>query len=191
MGSCYKHVGQYITSCTGMVLEIGSDRYEGSTAYFAGVAKDWKAEFITVDLNEDMPRRLRQAVPSNLRYTFVQCEGTEWTKTCSRPISILYLDNFDWDWEVGTHSKMIEEQRVWYTEHGIEMNNMNCQVAHLTQMKNLLPFMTQSCVVCLDDTYMHNGVYIGKGGAVVPFLLANNFKLELAQDYGVIMSRTQ
>jgi hypothetical protein len=38
---------------------------------------------------------------------------------------------------------------------------------------------------------MHNGVYIGKGGAVVPFLLANNFKLELAQDYGVIMSRTQ
>ena len=193
MGSCYKHVDEYVTSCTGMVLEIGSDRYEGSSAYFAQLASLYDKDFVTVDLDENMPRRLKQAVPENFRgrMTFVQCEGTEWTKTCNRSISILYLDNFDWDWEVGTYSKMIEEQRVWYTERGIEMNNMNSQVAHLTQMQNLLPCMTRSCVVCLDDTYIHNGVYIGKGGAVVPYLLANNFKLELAQDYGVIMSRTK
>ena len=193
MGSCYKHVNDYVQDCTGIVLEIGSDRYEGSSAYFAELADQYNKDFVTIDLDENMPRRLKQCIPKHLqdRVTFIQCDGTEWTKTCIRPISILYLDNFDWDWEVGTYSKMIEEQRVWYTERGIEMNNINSQVAHLTQMQNLLPCMTRSCVVCLDDTYIHNGVYIGKGGAVVPYLLANNFKLELAQDYGVIMSRTK
>ena len=31
MGSCYKHVDEYVTSCTGMVLEIGSDRKHAKT----------------------------------------------------------------------------------------------------------------------------------------------------------------
>jgi len=104
---------------------------------------------------------------------------------------VLYLDNFDWDWEVGTWKSRIEEQRVWYQERGIEMNNVNCQVAHLTQMQNLLLNMTDNCIVCLDDTYLHNGVYIGKGGAVVPYLLVNGFEILLTQDYGVIMGRTK
>lgn len=189
MGNCYTHVEEYVQSCTGIVLEIGSDRYEGSSAYFAKLAEKHKKDFVTVDIDQDMPRRLHKAIPKHLPYTFVQCEGTEWTTTCTRPISILYLDNFDWDWEVGTKSKMIEEQRLWYKEHNIEMNNMESQLAHLRQMKNLLPFMTQQCVICIDDTYKHNGVYIGKGGAVVPYLLVNNFKIELTQDYGVIMSK--
>jgi len=51
--------------------------------------------------------------------------------------------------------------------------------------------MTDNCVVCLDDTYLHNGVYIGKGGAVVPYLLVNGFEILLTQDYGVIMGRTK
>jgi len=34
-------------------------------------------------------------------------------------------------------------------------------------------------------------VYIGKGGAVVPYLLVNGFEILLTQDYGVIMGRTK
>jgi hypothetical protein len=194
MGDCYKQVKNYVNnSHSGIVLEIGSDRYEGSSAYFAEIAKQLGTQFITLDLDENMPRRLAQCIPAYLKpiTEFIHCDGTEWTKTCKHQISVLYLDNFDWDWEVGTQDKMIKEQRAWYRERGIEMNNVNCQVAHLTQMQNLLPHMTDNCVVCLDDTYLHNGVYIGKGGAVVPYLLVNGFEILLTQDYGVIMGRTK
>ena len=60
MGNCYKHVDEYVTSCTGMVLEIGSDRYEGSSAYFAQLASLYDKDFVTVDLDENMPRRLKR-----------------------------------------------------------------------------------------------------------------------------------
>ena len=138
-----------------------------------------------------MPRRLAECIPSHLKSItkFIHCDGTEWTKTCKHQISVLYLDNFDWIWEVGAQDKMIEEQRVWYQERGLTMNNMTCQVAHLTQMQNLLPHMTDNSIVCIDDTILHNGVYTGKGGAVVPYLLMNGFEILLSEDYGIIMRR--
>ena len=194
MGDCYKQVKNYTNSnLDGIVLEIGSDRYEGSSAYFAEVAEQLNTQFITLDLDEDMPRRLAQCIPPHLKTIteFIHCNGTEWTKTCNHRVSVLYLDNFDWDWEVGTKDKMIKVQCAWYQERGITMNNINCQVAHLAQMQNLLPHMTDNCIVCLDDTYLHNGVYIGKGGAVVPYLLVNGFEILLTQDYGVIMGRNK
>ena len=194
MGSCYKQVQNYIGAVSdGIVLEIGSDRHEGSSSYFADIAKQLNTKFITLDLDEHMSQHLSYRIPGYLKQhtRFIHCDGTEWTKTCKHQISVLYLDNFDWDWEVGTQDKMIKDQRAWYQERGIEMNNVNCQVAHLTQMQNLLTHMTDNCIVCLDDTYLHNGVYIGKGGAVVPYLLVNGFEILLTQDYGVIMGRTK
>ena len=104
MGSCYKQVHNYIsTGFNGIVLEIGSDRYEGSSAYFAEIAEQLGTQFITLDLDENMPRRLAQCIPAHLKpiTEFIHCDGTEWTKTCKHQISVLYLDNFDWDWEVG------------------------------------------------------------------------------------------
>ena len=194
MGDCYKQIKHYVNSSfDGIVLEIGSDRYEGSSAYFAEVAEQLNTQFVTLDLDENTPRRLAQCIPPQLKTItkFIHCDGTEWTKTCNYRVSVLYLDNFDWDWEVSNQSLMIREQRAWYLERGIKMNNINCQVAHLAQMQNLLPHMTNNCIVCLDDTYLHNGVYIGKGGAVVPYLLVNGFEILLTQDYGVIMGRNK
>jgi len=199
MGDCYKQVKNYVNANhSGIVLEIGSDRYDGSSAYFAEIAEQLGTQFITLDLDENMPRRLAQCIPAHLKpiTEFIHCDGTEWTKTCKHQISVLYFFNFDWNWEPSSSSKghwqkRIEEQRTWYQERGITMNNINSQVAHLTQMQNLLPHMTDNCIVCLDDTYLHTDVYIGKGGAVVPYLLVNGFEILLTQDYGVIMGRTK
>jgi hypothetical protein len=41
----------------------------------------------------------------------------------------------------------------------------------------------------VDDTYEYNGVFIGKGGAVVPYLLGQGFGMLAAKDYGVILGR--
>ena len=84
---------------------------------------------------------------------------------------------------------MIQDQVQWYQQRGLLMNNVNSQTAHITQMVNLLPHMASRCVVCVDDTYEYNGVFIGKGGAVVPYLLGQGFNILAAQDYGVILGR--
>ena len=82
---------------------------------------------------------------------------------------------------------MIAQQRTWYALKGIEMNNLDCQVQHLHQMLYLIPYMSDRAVVCVDDTYEYNGVFIGKGGAVVPYLLAIGYTILEKEDNGVIL----
>lgn len=196
MGQLYREVGQYVTGShpNHIVLEIGSDRFEGSSYYFADLAHQHGMRFVTVDLDADALTRARRTTPplwlSDCE--FVQAEARQWTErfgTRMQKIHVLYLDNFDWNWSTNRHSDMIAQQRQWYAGHGIDMKNIQCQTSHIAQMINLLPHMTDQCVVCVDDTYEYNGVYIGKGGAVVPYLLSQGFGMLQARDYGVILGR--
>lgn len=194
MGKLYQQIGKHLSgSFSGeTIVEIGSDRWEGSSAYFADLANTHSMKFISVDLDEDARNRLRKTIA--LEHThlveFVQAEGTAWSKSYQgSPIRVLYLDNFDWDWRTDRKQTMIQDQIQWYHARGIVMNNINSQTAHVTQMVNLLPRMSQRCLVCIDDTYEYNGVYIGKGGAVVPYLLGQGFGILAAEDYGVILGR--
>ena len=78
MGSCYKHVNDYVQDCTGIVLEIGSDRYEGSSAYFAEIAEQYNKDFVTIDLDENMPRRLKQCIPKHLQDRLIDTWIGDW-----------------------------------------------------------------------------------------------------------------
>ena len=194
MGNLFNRVGEHVQEQhpDAVILEIGSDRFEGSTYYFADLAKQHQMKFVTVDLDHMATQRAQRNVPKEWHNTceFYCAEAVEWTKnTTLKNIKVLYLDNFDWDWEILKTSTMIQEQQVWYQRYGLVMSNMNSQTSHLQQMINLLPHMAEQCVVCVDDTYTYNGVYIGKGGAVVPYLLAHGFGLLQSRDNGVILGR--
>lgn len=194
MGKLYQQVGQYLSGKFPgeVIVEIGSDRWEGSSAYFADLANTHGMRFVSVDLDSDARHRLRKTVALDHAHLteFVQSEGTRWTADYNGPtIRVLYLDNFDWDWRTDRQEQMIQDQIAWYREKGMVMNNINCQTAHITQMVNLLSYMAAQCVVCIDDTYEYNGVYLGKGGAVVPYLLGQGFGRLAAKDYGVILGR--
>ena len=194
MGKLYQEVGQHLQGSFSdhVIVEIGSDRWEGSSAYFADLAHTHDMRFISVDIDKDARRRIQRTInPDHTAITeFVQADGTIWSANYQGPyIKVLYLDNFDWDWNTNRHTEMIDEQRRWYADRGIVMNNLNSQAAHVTQMANLLPHMSARCLVCVDDTYEYNGVFIGKGGAVVPYLLGQGFGMLAARDYGVILGR--
>jgi len=194
LGKLYQSIGQNLLGKFPgeVIVEIGSDRWEGSSAYFADLANTHDMRFISVDLDSAARERIRKTVnPAYIQNTeFVLADGTEWTAKYQGPeIKVLYLDNFDWNWSTNKHSDMIEQQSKWYAEKGIVMNNLNSQSAHITQMVNLLPHMSAKCLVCVDDTYEYNGVFIGKGGAVVPYLLGQGFGMLTARDYGVILGR--
>jgi hypothetical protein len=194
MGKLYQQVGQHLSGIfdSEVIVEIGSDRWEGSSAYFADLANTHGMRLVTVDLDPSAGIRLRKTIaPEHVHLVeFIQAEGIAWSKQYSGPaIKTLYLDNFDWDWSTNRPSEMIEQQRQWYSSQGITMSNLNSQTSHVTQMVNLLPHMSDQCVICVDDTYEYNGVFIGKGGAVVPYLLGQGFGIIAARDYGVILGR--
>jgi cephalosporin hydroxylase len=194
LGKLYQQVGQHLLGKFSgeVIVEIGSDRWEGSSAYFADLAHTHDMRLISVDLDQDARHRLRKTIAPEHIYLaeFVQAEGTQWTAQYSgSKIRVLYLDNFDWDWRTDRQQQMILDQISWYKQQGLTMTNINCQTAHITQMVNLLPHMSDRCVICVDDTYEYNGVFIGKGGAVVPYLLGQGFGIMVARDYGVILGR--
>lgn len=197
MGSLFQEVGQYLLGefdNNEVIVELGSDRWEGSTAYFADLANTHNTRMITVDLDPEAYHRVIKTVNKDHlnRLEFVCADASEWCRRFnqySKQIKVLYLDNFDWDWEVDKPSDSIRQQRAWYRKMGIDMNNINCQQNHLIQMINLLPSMSLKSIVCIDDTYEHNGVYIGKGGAVVPYLTIYGYQILKSSDYGVILGR--
>jgi hypothetical protein len=195
MGSLFREVGQHLLGDFDrdeVIVEIGSDRWEGSTSYFADLANTHKSRLITVDLDPEAYHRVIKSVNKDHleRVEFVCANGVYWSqRPMSKKIKVLYLDNFDWDWEADTPSDSIRQQQAWYQKMGMKMTNLNCQTSHLNQMISLMKYMAVRNIVCIDDTYEYNGVYIGKGGAVVPYLLVHGYQILASKDYGVILGR--
>lgn len=191
MGSIFKNVSEFVNDINEdeVLLEIGSDRWEGSTAFFAELAHLHNSHLHTVDIQTDIGPRLEQIIPSpyNNCYTFYNTSGEAITSNWNKKIRVLYLDNFDWDWNIRVKSDMIAEQKVWYREQGLTMNNINSQISHLTQAINLTPWLTRRSIIAIDDTYLHNGTFTGKGGAVVPYLMMQGFDILKIHDNGLIM----
>lgn len=182
------------------IVEIGSDRWEGSTKFFASLAKEKNIPFYTVDMVEGIKDRLLQYVEEDVfsHTEFFVKEGCEWTYLYDGPkIHILYLDNFDWDWGATDKEerKLYEALAEQYANAGQYLSNENSILTHLRQMINLLPSMADDCYVVIDDTYRNDPgfMWAGKGAAVIPYLQAHGFKVinegTRNTNIGVIMAR--
>jgi len=200
MGMTFKRAEQWLppVDSDNVFVEIGSDRYEGSTGYFAELAVKNNTVLHTVDLSEEPQHRVTRSGPVS-GIVWHQADGVEWSQThfpaLNKRIVCLYLDNFDYDWDVNRPTPNIEKQKQEYLDKfGIVMNNLNCQVAHLKQMIALLPHMNQKSIVVCDDTYSVNDCWIGKCGAVVTLLVTNGYEivdadLNNGSSFGVILAR--
>ena len=181
-----------------VLVEIGSDRYEGSTTHFAEIAVRKETVLHTVDLLKEPQERVNRngIVPGIVWH---QHEGVTWCQkvfpTVGKRIGCLYLDNFDYNWDVTRpNSDILKQQQEYLEKFGIVMNNQNCQTAHLQQMIALLPYMSQNSLVVCDDTYLSNDCWIGKCGPVVIYLIANGYRIVDTENvsgysYGVILLR--
>lgn len=198
----YQYTEKYINSISQYgecIVEIGSERGEGSTAYYTLLAEKYKTQFYTVDINEYVPVELDKTIFEKL--TFYEMPGSQFAERVmpklGRRIKVLYLDNFDWDWDPDIDNfpdrqrpDWMKIQIDWYKQRNINLDNLSCQVEHLKQMMYLMPFMSADAVVICDDTYRYkpNDAFTGKCGAVVPFLVANGYKIK-SEDAGVILQR--
>ncbi len=189
----FKFLDQHLPECcTGIFVEIGSDRYEGSTAILANAAAKHHTRLISVDHSSDAQRRLGSSLP---QVQWIQANGSTWAREfVQQQISIdcLSLDNFDYQYnikDIEWHSR-IQQQVQEYRGMGIEMNNVNCQVEHLQQLLALYPRLSSHAVVIFDDTYQYQDCWIGKCGPGVVYLLANDWEiLHQTEDCGVMLRR--
>ena len=201
MGTTFKLAEKYLqVSPETVFVEIGSDRYEGSTEYFANLAQQNNIVLHTVDLSAEPQDRInRNSIISNIIWH--RATGSTWAAEVfpilNKKISLLYLDNFDYNWNISRQNDNIELQKAQYREEfGLEMTNQNCQIEHLRQMMALYPYMSDRSVIICDDTYTSNDCWIGKCGPAVIYLLANGYQIveqeaggDAGYSYGVVLIR--
>lgn len=201
MGQIFRRAEQYLDQIApesiGQFVEIGTSRNgdDGSTKIIASWAARYNKDLWTVDID-----------PFNCDFVWsfgipnlcvFNESGESFLKQYPKHagyISFLYLDNFDWDWHPENTESFVIEQQVRYQELGLQMTNINSQRAHLEQMMHALPIMCEQSIVVLDDTWYNKywGHFSGKGGAVVPLLLANGYTILETEEqpvYGTIMGR--
>jgi hypothetical protein len=201
MGQIFRRAEKYLEQIDpnymGWFVEVGTSRNgdDGSTWTIANWAAHYNKKLYTIDIDPENIKFVTKFDIPNLR-TWLG-SGEQFFQNFSSHIdviSFLYLDNFDWDWHPDNTEPFVVDQQSRYRELGLEMNNVNSQRAHLEQMIAALPYMAKQSIVVLDDTWYNQwwGHYSGKGGAVVPYLLANGYTVLETEEqpvYGTIMGR--
>lgn len=208
MGVYYKQVEKFFDKIDqGVWVEIGVERGEGSTRWFADHAKTHATKFYAVDADPDQIAAVTALLTENgsipNHVEIVHAKGEDFLQqycendTPATQIALAYLDNFDWDYWLSTEPEafVAEVKDKYKNTLGVEMTNMNSQLAHLSQVMWLVHIMAPKSVIICDDTWYHpgEGVFLGKCGAAVPYLLLNGFEIVDVQGYrqnsGLILAR--
>lgn len=162
-----------------IVVEIGSENGEGSSAWLYRWAKERNMDFYSIDVEH----RARERTWPEINWVVAQ-SGSSWCQNIlpdlSKKIKVLYLDSFDWTpTEHTTVPDWIQNQIQVYRARGVEMTNPNCQEEHRLQLQYCLPYMDKQSVVIMDDTWYNSvlDTWDGKCATAVSLLLENNFDL--------------
>jgi hypothetical protein len=194
----FRQAEQYLDQLdAGEFVEIGCSRGgdDGSTQVLAEWASRRSQQLITVDVDPVNCDFVQQKTLDNVTVINDTGENYLYTRIYGlRPISFLYLDNFDWDWHPEHTESFVAEQQVRYQQLGLEMNNVNSQRAHLMQSIYAVPHMAKRSIVVCDDTWYNKwwGHYSGKSGSAIPFWLANGYQVLHTQEqpvYGTILGK--
>lgn len=207
MGTYYRNAEQFLDKIDkGVWVEIGTERGEGSTRFFAGLAKDRATKFYGVDAMADQIEKSTKLLevdgklPDHIE--LVNALGEEFLENLTQTIgddkiSLVYLDNFDWDYWLGIQEEAFVAgvKKRYVDEMNIEMTNLNSQRAHLLQAMWLNTMIADNALVICDDTWYHphEGIFSGKCSGAIPFLLTQGFEILHTDGYrqnsGVILGK--
>lgn len=200
MGSFYTSAKKYFNKIDKAYwVEVGVDRGEGSSKWFAREAKENAKGLYAVDMDPNQIKNLKTKLKDFLENVeIINSTGEEFLKNFAtnnpdKKFSLAYLDNFDWDYWVG------KERMQWVSDIAsnyekilsTEMTNIRSQSSHLLQAIYLLPLMTENNIIICDDTWLlpEHGIYSGKCSAVIPLLLGYGYSILDEKDKGIILGK--
>jgi hypothetical protein len=175
-----------------IVLEIGSERGEGSSLFLSKWATKNNIPFYSVDVLEHAKNSFELA---NTSFE-VANSGHEWCRdilpTLGKKIKVLYLDNFDWTDPNNLVYPWLHELLQAYADRGVTMNNENSQEEHRLQSLYCIPYMDEQSVVLFDDTWASHATesgYDGKSGTAIPIFIDAGFQVHIDSTYGLYATR--
>tara|TARA_Y100001938_G_scaffold147304_1_gene228181 strand:- start:593 stop:1267 length:675 start_codon:yes stop_codon:yes gene_type:complete len=176
-----QHFTSNLEKMKGDIIEIGSERGEGSTTFLKSFANQNSMNFYTVDLDKNVYDGAKSIVGKDA----FNMTGEEFLEnvypnldSSSGKICFAYLDNFDYIFPEIESRNFVKEQIELYKTYDVEMNNDNSKLAHLKQSKLIHKYKSDNCFILFDDTYInHQGNYSGKGGTSIPWLLDNGWEI--------------
>ena len=168
----------------GDIIEIGSERGDGSTQHIKNVTEKYSLNFYTVDFEQEAYELVRDKL--GMGENAFQMTGEHFLKNVYSKldssigkISFAYLDNFDYIFPelVVAGKDFLDNQKKTYEDYGIEYNNENSKKAHLEQSKLVHKYASDTCFILFDDTYFEvDGSYGGKGATAIPWLEKNGWR---------------
>lgn len=175
-----------------IVLEIGSERGEGSSLFLYNWATKNNIDFFSIDVLDSAKKEF---VNFNANF-IVASAGHIWCKDelpkLRKLIKILYLDNFDWTDVNNLKYDWLHELINSYKERGVIMNNQNSQEEHRLQALYCIPFMDEQSIVFFDDTWKSHitpSGYDGKSGTAIPLFIEAGYKINEDSVYGLYAHR--
>lgn len=177
--AAYRILEQFNDFQTGeIVVEVGSERGEGSTEWLAGFCASHNIMFWTIDVD---PRIFEEAV--TLLRPYHDCIAYNGraedflTDGDAGPIRFAYLDGFDCI-PVGFEKEpFVDFHRRRYRELGLSMTNRWSQASHLVQAALVDVRSASRCAILIDDTSKTQRGWHGKGALAMPYLESRGFEL--------------
>lgn len=157
------------------VLEIGSERGEGSTLWLAEFCAERGITFHTVDIDPGV-HAMAEAVISRFETCFAHLGAGE-DFLPDKKIRFAYLDSFDCIPDGYEEADFIADQRSRYKELGLGFGNRASAKSHLAQARLVNEHAASRCAVLIDDTSFTGSRWVGKGSSAMPYLEKQGFEL--------------
>lgn len=177
---------QDMTGERAWIVEVGCSREiiegQNSTVQLLALAKELNLPFAGIDLDlaniEALERDYKE-----FDATWITGKGEEELQTWDKPIAACYLDAYDF-WHA-SHSEL--RQQAYMKSYGSEINDAECHTMHLDAARLCSQLIPPGGIVGLDDTWMENDLWAGKGALALPWLLDEGWQLLSCANRGTVL----
>lgn len=159
------------------VVEVGSERGEGSTSWFSQFCGERGIAFYTVDIDPEVHEGAKALIGACSSCSAHLISGEEFLGTIEKKIRFAYLDGFDCIPKGLEKEEFIDYYRKKYKAMGLSMTNGQSAKSHLKQAQLIDQRAASRCAVLIDDTYLEGSRWVGKGSRAMPYLRRRGFKV--------------
>ena len=160
------------------VIEIGSEREEGSTREIARYCSRKRVPFYSVDVDPEVHLGAELILSGYKTSTAHLGRGEDFlVHSLKEQIRFAYLDGHDCI-PVGHEAEpYIQFYKEKYKDLGLVLNNEMSQASHLIQAALVDIRSASRCAILIDDTDRTPDGWVGKGALAMPYLASRGYAL--------------
>jgi len=173
-GSAYTYAASLSYTPEECIVEVGSERGEGSTAYLAFLASECGVPFFSIDVDPDAAERARSIGGVQVLLGYAEDHLANWD---GPPVRFAWIDGHDWPYSWCARETWFKDQQARYAARGDTVTEEASMASHLVIARLIDPLTRSGTVVMFDDTWRDRnrrrgeGRWRGKGGTAVPYLI--------------------